>query len=924
MKKLIVFVALLFCMTMSFASVISIGNAESYDEWKKEDFADAENSAFDGLITRGLLVKTSEIEVNAEGNISVAFTYESGANALWLRGVEILDEEGNVLSYDYHDGNAGYTHSNNVYNLLVTANAKRIAYYVDNKGNTNSNGTITITHEKSILNVEGVDTWKPSYWTVAKTIPTEVVELNENFISGYVKTAHTLASLQQGNLNFVFEYEAGQAALRIGGVELLDLDGNVVSSDYHYGLAGINSTDNTYYLLVPQTGKYIIRYYCENHSGANNSNGNIQITKTDAININGENPSTYWANIALGDNIDMSAPFNKIAANEVPQGILALDEAIEPSHVRVIERVVDVDAISSVDIEFNYESGKKALNLAGVDFVDANGVVVASHYKLYDEGSIANTISKYTLCPVLPGTYTMRGFVQLSGEGGTRTVDSKGTITFAAKTGAITVFDNMPLQDVGDWSSETFVTAYNVPEEIASVSKSNVRVMTAIVNVTESAQLLDVNFDWNEGSGRKSLDIVGVDLVDGNGNVIAKDYKYNQYGSNTKTGPLSAKKYTLNVPESGIYLIRYFNGEPLENSGGSSTRSIDSEGDIYFETVSKEFTLSKEDFSHNYYYLKNENGEYLSTSGGAVSLCSDRADATKFYLNDEGNTYSLLSFDQGLYMDFTGTGLAIADMGEKYAFTLGEGFLTSSIIVKCDENYLGSNLTMTNDINADISWTLETVESLSFSISTLRHASLCLPVEVAIPEGVDAYVYNDITYNEDGVTGNLDLVKIKDYIPAGEAVLLYSTAPLTATTSFDFDITNTGAELPAGVQNLFLGTLSKSIIKEEPGMIHMYLTKPADKEVGFYKRKIDNDSDGDGVSDSFILGANKLYFTLTQQQAVSLSRRFSLNFIDGATGIEEVEQEIANGIIYDLRGRAVQNMSAPGIYIVNGKKVLVK
>ena len=40
--------------------------------------------------------------------------------------------------------------------------------------------------------------------------------------------------------------------------------------------------------------------------------------------------------------------------------------------------------------------------------------------------------------------------------------------------------------------------------------------------------------------------------------------------------------------------------------------------------------------------------------------------------------------------------------------------------------------------------------------------------------------------------------------------------------------------------------------------------------------------------------------------------------------VEEVEVESTAKTIYDLSGRKVSSMSAPGLYIVNGKKVLVK
>ena len=48
--------------------------------------------------------------------------------------------------------------------------------------------------------------------------------------------------------------------------------------------------------------------------------------------------------------------------------------------------------------------------------------------------------------------------------------------------------------------------------------------------------------------------------------------------------------------------------------------------------------------------------------------------------------------------------------------------------------------------------------------------------------------------------------------------------------------------------------------------------------------------------------------------------------VDDVTGIAGVEQEPDAGIrqgIYDLSGRAIANPTRPGIYIVNGKKVVI-
>jgi hypothetical protein len=42
------------------------------------------------------------------------------------------------------------------------------------------------------------------------------------------------------------------------------------------------------------------------------------------------------------------------------------------------------------------------------------------------------------------------------------------------------------------------------------------------------------------------------------------------------------------------------------------------------------------------------------------------------------------------------------------------------------------------------------------------------------------------------------------------------------------------------------------------------------------------------------------------------------------TGINDVAEQVAEDAVFDITGRKVENISAPGIYIINGKKVLVK
>ena len=52
---------------------------------------------------------------------------------------------------------------------------------------------------------------------------------------------------------------------------------------------------------------------------------------------------------------------------------------------------------------------------------------------------------------------------------------------------------------------------------------------------------------------------------------------------------------------------------------------------------------------------------------------------------------------------------------------------------------------------------------------------------------------------------------------------------------------------------------------------------------------------------------------------------YSFRFGEGTTGIDEItENREQSTAIYDLTGRRVEAITAPGIYVVNGRKVLVK
>jgi hypothetical protein len=83
-----------------------------------------------------------------------------------------------------------------------------------------------------------------------------------------------------------------------------------------------------------------------------------------------------------------------------------------------------------------------------------------------------------------------------------------------------------------------------------------------------------------------------------------------------------------------------------------------------------------------------------------------------------------------------------------------------------------------------------------------------------------------------------------------------------------------------------------------------------------------NGSDG-----SLIVMASGVFdaYSATEGYTGNFSNLFRIDAADVETGIAEVKGENGNvKAVYDLTGRRVEAVTAPGIYIINGKKVLIK
>ncbi|MBQ8694962.1 MAG: hypothetical protein IJ513_04885 [Bacteroidaceae bacterium] len=185
------------------------------------------------------------------------------------------------------------------------------------------------------------------------------------------------------------------------------------------------------------------------------------------------------------------------------------------------------------------------------------------------------------------------------------------------------------------------------------------------------------------------------------------------------------------------------------------------------------------------------------------------------------------------------------------------------------------------------------------TVSDLGYATLYLGEPVFIPAEVEAYVVSSV----DGEYAQM--TQVTGILPANTGVILKNAGEYTFTTAPAAD---------AIKDNLLAGTLETTEITKEEGKSYYVLANK--NGIGFYNAVLGEDAT------KFKNAANKAYLVVPGASEVA---SYSFRFGEGTTGISEVKGESGNVKgIYDLTGRRVENISAPGIYIVGGKKVLVK
>ncbi len=240
-------------------------------------------------------------------------------------------------------------------------------------------------------------------------------------------------------------------------------------------------------------------------------------------------------------------------------------------------------------------------------------------------------------------------------------------------------------------------------------------------------------------------------------------------------------------------------------------------------------------------------------------------------------------------------------IGNNYVFMRGNG---NELHAQGNENgeLVHYNTNATNNAS---SWIIEEVTEFShtLNVGASGWATLVLGFNATIPtnEGFKAYTIKEI----DGES--VKLIEATGVLSANTPIII--NAPQG---DYTFEYTTGDATVTANGK--LKGTLYNKNVTEDAYV----LTADADDANGVcFGLATKNQADGSAFKNN----ANKAYLPVASGQALSASLRFDFG---GTTGIEEVEIRNEKEEIYDLTGRRVNEITKAGVYIVNGRKILVK
>lgn len=203
-----------------------------------------------------------------------------------------------------------------------------------------------------------------------------------------------------------------------------------------------------------------------------------------------------------------------------------------------------------------------------------------------------------------------------------------------------------------------------------------------------------------------------------------------------------------------------------------------------------------------------------------------------------------------------------------------------------------------------------TFPDVQLSVGATGYATLYYSnYDLVVPANTEAYTFR----SEKGALMESATYAAGTVIPAGEAVVVYTTNAVPCTLNFEKGI----ATLACDANSQLAGTDEETVIAPDADYYFYGLSLNSSNDinsVGFYWME------AGGVA--FTNGAHKAYLKIPTSEFEGTQPVRGFAFKGTTTGVESVESSNnAPQAIYDLTGRRVSK-AEKGIYIINGKKVI--
>ena len=963
------------CIKFQFYPVteIEFSNGGAYsDGWKVADWAKPENTStmedilaafhnssidtkYKNITADDVWVATREINISEAGTLAATITYSDGGKRLDLGGADVIDSEGNVVASDYHSGFAGGSTNSNTFVMdIPNAGTYTLRYIATFKFETNQSwGPVAITYN--------TNPYANKYFFIQ--------EANQNSLVIDVKNFGTnQASIEKKDYskNQIFQIYAAADSKYY----LKTMSGHAI------GTSGwdnnIQAGPTTSYMLTQVEGEeyYTIADAANHGFGTSNIAAGENIW-TDHYPGKGGSANCYWNIIELTDDeLALRSQYEELYSL-IDENAMLLNSPLLSDEVKatISEKITaaqnanDAESIATAIASFSdmgdinnsmypksaehFENGYAYTFISGrsatsyitynAEHPDYLSSSTRSGYAIENEGP-ANQACQWAVYKSENGNYYMYNIA--AGKFMGMSSAANGAIPFVAtpvtseltfKTSAVashpimftstTSNGNNDVVNISDgyeqgvinwdggWNNTSDPGNVFMVEKVAAIEETVQSSIESAVNAYEAVLIKNdletiiatANNIKENGFGEKVGQFVNSEKATfetaiATAQSVLDNLTSYADGKNAITTLQEAiDALTFNLPEDGkFYVMR-----------SASTKDYCKDAYVLGHAAPKEHvdaTWGNKTYDHRHLYFTKD-------------LTIETAPIAIFQFNGNNGEYKVKNVHTNTFIKSFGNGAEhLGDEASAGTITLkslrdGTGSVSVWKSGEADPMHAQEAFSTIVGWRAEpgnsSTWYVEEVETFAhvLNVTEVGYSTLMLGFDATIPAGVECY-YATEAIDENGV---LNLTKIDTGILPANTAVVVKLAEDSEAGDYKFTYSATAGTVVEG--NLLSGTL---YTKNIPATAAYVLSAPEGK-VGLYKATL---TDG-----AFQNNANKAYLVVDGADAAA---SYSFNFDwAGTTGIEGVVAEGAeNGAIYDITGRRVKAITAPGIYIVNGRKVV--